>query len=168
MIKTNLANRTNMRMFQKITERNKTILNKPLDSDMIYYSELYEWYTNNAFRSFSLKFVTDQCIYYRTDSKEYKVQTGNYMLACRNSGARAYFNNKTLVKSICIDIYPKTMAETFTVLTSKNGDLDNYLSGYFKYPEFFESISPVQTTAIGSKLQGLLSLIETEGDVPIK
>jgi hypothetical protein len=54
-----------MQVFEKITDQNKTSLNKKFDSDVIYYFELNEWYTTNAFRSFSLKFVIDACIYYK-------------------------------------------------------------------------------------------------------
>ena len=154
-----------MRMFEKITEHNKSILNKPLDSDMIYYSELNEWYTNNAFRSFSLKFVVDECIYYKKDEKEYAVKANTYMTACKYSDVKAY--NKNPIKSICIDVCPRTVAETFTVITSKNEDLDNYLSGYFKYPEFLESIHSIQTTSIGHKLQRLLRTIESGNNLTL-
>jgi len=148
-----------MRMFEKITEHNKTSLNKPLDSDMIYYSELQEWYTTNAFRSFSLKFVIDECIYYKVDGKEHAVKANTYMTACKYSDVQAY--NKLPIKSICIDICPQTVAETFTVLTSKNEDFDSYLSGYFKHPEFFESIHSVYNTSIGIRLLQLRSLIQS-------
>ena len=146
-----------MQMFERITEHNKSSLNKPLDSDMIYYSELSEWHTGNAFRSFSLKFVIDECIYYKKGKKEYAVKANTYLTACKYSDVQAY--NLFPIKSICIDICPRTVAETFTVLTSKNEDFDNYLSGYFKSPEFFESIHSVYNTSIGNKLQQLLYLI---------
>ena len=57
-------------MLERITESNKNSLNKPSDTDKIYYSELKEWYTTNAFRSFSLKYVLEECIYYKKDGKE--------------------------------------------------------------------------------------------------
>ena len=154
-----------MRMFEKITEANKTSLNKPLDSDMIYYSELKNWDTTNAFRSFSLKFVVEQCIYYKKDGREYAVNANTYMTACKCPDVKAY--NRLPVKSICIDICPKTMAEAFTILTSKNEDLDNYLAGYFKYPDFFESIHCVDNTSIGKKLQSLLFLIQAGSSIPV-
>lgn len=154
-----------MRMFERITEANKTLLNKPLDSDMIYYSELKDWYTTNAFRSFSVKFVVEQCIYYKKDGREYAVNANTYMTTCKCSGVKAY--NNFPVKSICIDICPQTMAEAFTILTSKNEDLDNYLAGYFKYPHFFESIHPIAVTSIGKKLQSLLYLIQTGSNISV-
>ena len=152
-------------MFQRITENNKSTLNKPLDTDMIYYSELQEWYTNNAFRSFSLKFVIDHCIYYKKNSKEYAVVAGTYLTACKYSEVKAY--NRLPIKSICIDLCPQTVSEAFTVLTSRDDDFDTFLAGYFKYPEFFESINSIYSTSIGKKLQGLLHTINTEDDVHV-
>lgn len=154
-----------MSMFEKIAESNKTSLNKPLDSDMIYYSELKDWYTTNAFRSFSIKFVVEQCIYYKKDGREYAVNANTYMTACKYSGVKAY--NKFPIKSICIDICPQTMAEAFTILTSKNEDLDNYLAGYFRHPDFFESIHPIAVTSIGKKLQSLLCRIQGGSNISV-
>jgi AraC-like DNA-binding protein len=147
-------------MFQKITESNKLVLNKPTEIDMIYYSELDEWYTNNAFRSFSVKYVVNNCIYYRIDGKEHAVKAGTYMTACKYDHVYAY--NKLPIKSICIDICPNTVLETFTVLTSRHDDFDNFLSGHFKYPGFYESMHAVSNTSIGAKLQHLLTRIEHE------
>jgi AraC-like DNA-binding protein len=65
-----------------------------------------------------------------------------------------------MVKSICIDICPDTVAEAFTVLTAQgNHDFDNYLAGYFKAPEFFEAVCPVNAAQFGSQLNGLVTAI---------
>jgi hypothetical protein len=143
-------------MFQRISEKNKFSLNKPSDTDKIYYSELQEWHTNNAFRSFSLKFVLEECIYYKKHNKEYAVNANTYLTACKYDNVSAY--NKKPIRSICIDICPKTMAETFTVLTSRNEDLDANLNSYFKYPEFLESVHPVQGSPAGKNFYTWLTL----------
>lgn len=137
-------------MFERITENNKFFLDKPTGKDTIYYSELQEWQTTNAFRSFSLKFVIDECIYYRKDKKEYPVKANTYLTACKYNNVKAY-NNKP-IKSICIDLCPKTVAETFTVLTSKNEDFDANFNNYFIYPEFLENIRSAHETFVGQKL----------------
>lgn len=126
-------------MLERITERNKQSLNKPSGTDKIYYSELQQWYTTNAFRSFSLKFVIEECIYYNKEGKEYPVKANTYMTACKYSDVKAY--NYKPIKSICIDICPNTIADAFTVLTSKNEDFDAYLHSYFAYPEFMEAFA---------------------------
>jgi AraC family transcriptional regulator len=146
-------------MFERINEKNKFSLNKPSDTDKIYYSELQDWYTVNSFRSFSIKFVLEECIYYKKDSKEYAVNANTYLTACKYDNVNAY--NKKPIRSICIDICPKTVAETFTVLTTRNEDLDANLNNYFKYPEFLESIHPAQETPVGEKLLQLKYLIQS-------
>jgi AraC-like DNA-binding protein len=146
--------------FHTITEENKFTLNKPSDSDVVYYSELNEWFTRNAFRSFSLKYVIDRCIWYKVGNKEHAVSKDNFLLACKQPDVSAYFESKTTVKSICIDICPATVAEAFTVLTAQdNHDFDNYLAGYFKTPEFFEAVCPVKDSNFGDKLNDLVTYI---------
>jgi AraC family transcriptional regulator len=146
--------------FHTITEANKLSLDKPSDSDVVYYSELNDWFTHNAFRSFSLKYVVDRCIYYKVGNKEHVVPEGNFLLACKQPDVSAYFDSKMAVKSICIDICPATVAEAFTVLTAQNDhDFDNYLAGYFKIPEFFESVCPVHAAPFGNKLNELVAAI---------
>jgi AraC family transcriptional regulator len=150
-------------MFERINESNKFSLNKPSDSDKIYYSELQEWHTTNAFRSFSLKFVLEECIYYKKDNKEYAVKANTYLTACKYNNVTAY--NKEPIRSICIDICPKTVAETFTVLTSRDEDLDANLNSYFKQPEFLETIRPAQGTAVGEKLLQLAYMIQSHSSI---
>lgn len=146
--------------FQTITEQNKLTLNKPLDSDVVYYSELNEWYTRNAFRSFSLKYVIDRCIWYKVGNKEHAVNKDNFLLACKQPDVTAYFDSRTAVKSICIDICPATVAEAFTVLTAQdNHQFDNYLAGYFKTPEFFEAVCPINGSQFNNKLNDLVAFI---------
>src|SRR4051794_10638002 len=93
-----------------INEVNKLTLNKPANTDRVYYSELLEWFTNNAFRSFSIKFVVQGTIWYRCHNKEYRVQQDHFLLASKQGGAQAYFDSRQPVKSICIDICPSSLA----------------------------------------------------------
>ena len=150
--------------FQTITEENKLTLNKSADTDQVYYSELNEWFTCNAFRSFSLKYVVNQCIHYKVGNKEHSVASGNFLLACKQPHVKAYFDSRPIVKSICIDICPATVAEAFTIISAKQDhNFDNYLDRYFSYPEFFEAVYPVQSSSFGQKLNELVGHIR-EGD----
>lgn len=148
-----------MGCFKTIHEGNKLSLNKLLDTDMIYYSELNEWHTDNAFRSLSVKFVLEQSIYYKAGSKEYKVDAGHYLLAPKQPGVKAYFHTATPVKSICIDICPRSFGEAAQVLLSQSDDLDSHVGSYFHYPEFCEHISPLDNSPLGTQLQSMLPLI---------
>jgi len=148
------------RYFRTITEENKLSLNKPVDTDVVYYSELNEWFTINAFRSFSLKYVVDKCIYYKIANKELQINSGNLLLACKQPHVKAYFDSSATVKSICIDVCPDTVAEAFSILTTRNDHVfDNYLAGYFKHPTFFESVAPANSTQFSQKLSQLLHSI---------
>jgi AraC-like DNA-binding protein len=121
---------------------------------------LNEWFTVNAFRSFSLKYVVDHCIYYKVGNKEFTINSGNLLLACKQPHVKAYFDSSSIVKSICIDVCPDTVAEAFKILTArKDLDFDNYLAGYFQHPIFFESVAPVNTTLFANKLNHLLNAI---------
>jgi AraC family transcriptional regulator len=145
-------------VFKQISESNKHLLEQPAGIDIIYYSELREWYSNNAFRSFSVKYVIEHDVYYKAGKKEFRVTPGQYLLACRQPDVKAYFNWRTPAKAFCIDINPATMQETFSVLMDENDQLEDYLSGYFRSPEFFESINPAGTTGVGRFLQQLHQL----------
>jgi AraC-like DNA-binding protein len=146
--------------YNTITEENKFTLNKPADTDVLYYSELNEWFTGNAFRSFSLKYVLDQRIHYKVGNREHVVASGNFLLACKQPYVKAYFDSKEMVKSICIDICPATVAEAFSVISAgKDCQFDNYLDHYFSYPEFFEAVYPVHSSSFGKKLEQLVEFI---------
>ena len=146
--------------FHTITEENKLTLNKASDLDVVYYSELNNWFTRNAIRSFSLKYVVDRCIYYKVGNKEHAVSAGNFLLACKQPNVNAYFESKQVVKSVCIDICPATVAEAFTVLSAQQDhNFDNYLAGYFKTPEFFETVCPAGAAPFGRKLEDLAAAI---------
>lgn len=146
--------------FNTITEKNKLTLNKGGDCNAVYYSELNEWFTSNAFRSFSMKYVIDKCIYYKVGNREHEVKGGSFLLACRQPFVKAYFESKEIVKSICIDVSSATVAEAFTVMSARQDhNFDNYLANYFRYPEFFESVCPVGSSQFKNKLDSLVTMV---------
>jgi AraC-like DNA-binding protein len=150
-----------MRYVHLINEQNKLSLNKPADTDRIYYSELTEWFTNNAFRSFSVKYVVEGAITYRCGQKEYKVEKDHFLLTSKQPFVKAYFESRQPVKSICIDICPSSIAETFSVLHHKEEyNLDNYMTGYFECPYFFEQVYNTERTRLGMQLKQLSNALK--------
>lgn len=133
-----------------INEQNKLALNKPSDADKVYYSELNEWYTNNAFRSFSIKMVVQGTIYYHCRNREFVVPENHFLITSKQPHAKAFFDSKHLVKSICIDICPRSIEEAFTLL--HDDDPDELLAGYFLHPYFFEKVYPVEGSLFAEKL----------------
>jgi len=152
-----------------INERNKLALNKPANTDQVYYSELKEWYTGNAFRSFSVKYVLEGTIYYRCGSKEYAVQKDHFLLSSKQPDVRAYFDSDNQVKSICIDICPQSVDDAFTVIGSENNSKpDDYAAGYFQHPHFYEQVHSVAASQAGSQLKALAKKIYQSPGTPFE
>lgn len=123
--------------FKKIDEENKLLMDKPSGCDMIYYSELNEWFTNNAFRNFSVKYVIDGTIHYKGHAFSYPVKKNEILIAQKQPGIIAQFDSlKNKTKSICIDISPESINEVFTCLIAeKPGDLVEELISH-RYKNF--------------------------------
>ena len=144
-----------------INEQNKFSLNKPADADRVYYSELVEWFTNNAFRSFSIKYVVEGAISYRCGNKEYNVQKDQFLLTSKQPYVKAYFDSRQPVKSICIDICPSSIDAAFAVLNAKEDhNLENYMAGYFEHPHFFEKIYNTGNSQLSLQLKHLVSALK--------
>ena len=103
----------------RIDESNKLSLNKPHESNRVYYSELKRWYTNNAFRSFSLKYVLEGKITYEADTQVHEVNTGSFLIADKRENTKAFFESEKLTKSICVDISTNIVSEAATVMAAK-------------------------------------------------
>lgn len=146
-----------------ITEETKNSLNKPHESNRVYYSELNQWFTRNAFRSFSMKYVINGSIHYQTDHHMFNVEAGSFLLAEKRENVQAFFESADITKSICVDINSETISEAATIMSSKeNFDFDNYLDRRFQNPIIFEQIYSVQRTLIGEKLKQLTQLTQNE------
>src|SRR5258706_16466269 len=110
----------------RITEENKFTLNRPHESNRIYYSELNKWDTKNAFRSFSLKYVLEGKIDYETEGQEYNVQSNSYLVANKREEVAAHFESDKPTRSICIDIRTDIISEAATVMSAKEDfDFEN-------------------------------------------
>jgi AraC family transcriptional regulator len=145
--------------FSRITDENKIELSRPAHTDMINYCELNEWYGTNSFRSFGIKYVIENFIYYKVDKKEHLLKTGDFMLACEKPYVKSYFESAKATRDLCININNETVKEVFTILLAKEDyRFDDYLAKYFKNPVFFESVCPVKSApALNQKLQQLVA-----------
>ena len=137
----------------RITEQNKHALNKPHESNRIYYSELNKWDTGNAFRSFSLKYVLDGVINYQSGDQRYEVNGGSFLAANKRDDVTAYFQSEKLTRSICIDISTDIVSEAATVMAAReNFDFENYLDRYFKDGVVCANIRSAAGNPLGEKL----------------
>jgi len=145
-----------MSLIQYINEANKETLNKPVNTDQVYYSELKEWFTINAFRSLSIKYVLDGSIYYKMDRNEYRVQKDHFLLATKQPDVKAYFSNKITTKSLCIDICEDSLNDAFAVLSNEQkNEITDYTPDYMKQPYFIENVYPASESLLGKRLRAL-------------
>ena len=149
--------------FKKINEQNKFSLCKPNDCNTVYYSELTQFQTINAFRNFSIKYVLDQKIDIKIGARLFTVPSGWFMLGNKQPCVKASSASDRMIKSICIDINIATLAEAFAVLSAKEDpDLDNFSANYFTSPSFFENMYKDDASPLGVKLKALASQIKAD------
>jgi len=154
-----------MNTVQCINEFNKEKLNKPANSDQVYYSELNEWFTTNAFRSFGIKYVLKGSIYYKVNKKEYKVTGDNFLIVTKQPYVTACFNSKDVVKSMCIDICDETIEHALSTLSNEQkGEITDYDSNYLRYPNFSETIYSLQKNSFSGQLIKLAALLNDSAE----
>ncbi len=120
----------------------------------IYYSELNQYYSENAFRKICVKFPLSGTIHYKTEQQEIDLSPNSFFVTCKQQG-KVYFDSDNPVRSICIDINEEVLAEAFNLLDGENIDLDNFQAGYFKSTDFFENVYPVKGSALGATLTSI-------------
>jgi len=155
--------------FIKIDEDNKLTMNKPSDCNMVYYSELNEWYTNNAFRNFSLKYVMEGAIQYKGGGFNYIVKKDELLISERQPGVIAQFGSaRSSTKSICVDISPETINEVYTCLCTKTpGDfMDGLYYRSFRDFQFDTELLSVNDFDGKVLLQKLAAAISATGCSP--
>src|SRR5580698_8330514 len=75
-----------------ITEGNKLALDfGHHEEDVVYYSELNEWETTNAYRNFSVKFLIDGHTDYKTSDREFRLNANSLLFATKQPGVSSSF-----------------------------------------------------------------------------
>lgn len=121
----------------------------------IYYCELKQYYSENVFRNFSIKYTVEGAAHYHTNNEQYRLLP-NYFLLSSKQPCKGIVDSKTVTRNISIDISQDTMAEIFTVLSSQgNIDLENLQAEHFFSPDFFENIYPADNCPLGILLSSL-------------
>ncbi|MBK9983000.1 MAG: helix-turn-helix transcriptional regulator [Saprospiraceae bacterium] len=121
----------------------------------IYYCELNQYYSDNVFRNFSIKFTMEGVVQYRTEKEKYAL-TPNYFLLSSKQPCECIVDSKPLMRNISIDIDPVTFGEVFTWMSSgKDIDLENFRAEHFSSPDFFENVYPIRYSELGNHLLSL-------------
>lgn len=126
-------------MFNRISKENFGKIQLPKQSSLVNYSCFKELETDMLFRSFSIKYVIEGCEKYRIYGNQFKIQTGEYLLANNFSGGHLIIDNPTMVKGMCIDIAPSILTEVVNGIkrpdvTECNSDVERYFTTSF-FPE---------------------------------
>lgn len=138
--------------FQHLTKGTQRVVD---GCSRIYYSELNQYQSDNAFRNFSIKLPVEGVVHYRTCNQSFDLDPDHFLLISKQPG-KVFFDSGTVVKSICIDINEQAFAEAFTVLSAcKDISLDNLQAGYFSNPDFFEYAYPVKNDSLGMALSSI-------------
>jgi AraC-like DNA-binding protein len=127
----------------------------------IYYSELNQYYSNNAFRNFSIKLPVQGVVNYKTDEQDFSIFPGQFLLISKQPG-KVFFDSSLLVKSICIDINEKTFSEACSVLSNNKLNLDNLEAGYFNSALFFENVYTLQSDTLSKQLSFIIQAVQHE------
>lgn len=121
----------------------------------VYYCELNQYYSDNVFRNFSIKYTMEGVVGYHTAKEKYAL-TPNYFLLSSKQPCACIVDSKPVTRNISIDIDQVTLEEVFTYLSSKKDiDLDNFQAAHFASPDFFENVYPVGFSSLGHQLFSL-------------
>lgn len=117
-------------------------------------------YFPNVVNSYSIKLSLAGTEYYKINKKEFAVPEMKYLTATTPCDSLGYFESKTIVKGLCIDIDISLINQAYQVLSSGGViNLDDTLPGYFNSKNFFSSVYPVGSTELGRKLIDINSKI---------
>jgi AraC-like DNA-binding protein len=142
--------------FQELTESTTRILD---GANRVYYCEGYRYYSENAFRTISIKLPLTGSLYYKTEKHSLELHTGQLLVTCKQPG-KAFFDNDTPVRSICVDINEHTFAEALECFMLNNGGNDFLQPGYFRNPYAFWNTYQLKDSLLKDELHEIVSAIK--------
>src|SRR5262245_3274070 len=83
----------------------------------MYLCELNQYYCENVFRNFSIKYTMEGEVHYRTEKEDY-ILAPNYFLLSSKQPCECVVDSKTITRNISIDISQNTLGEVFTLFES--------------------------------------------------
>lgn len=126
----------------------------PVNSNLVNFSVLKEFYSPIGFRSFSIKYVVQGHEKYKVNGNDFHVRTGDYLLANAFCEGSVEIDSKQEVTGICIDVSPTLLsAVVASYLSPDSPDPDIGLDRFFNSPEFLEDIHRASETQLGRSLR---------------
>lgn len=145
-----------------ITPETASALEKPVDANIMYFSNFNGAYIENIFRNFSIKYCLSGQMHYQINKRNIEVPQDHFFIANKQPGGVGYAYPNEPGKRLCIDINQKTVNEAWLVYTMGNPDFDNILCGQFSEPIFFENVYRSSHNVLGGWVRKLVSRISTD------
>jgi AraC family transcriptional regulator len=131
------------------------ITGKPLEvnNNFIDFSAHKEYYTPIKAKGFSIKHVVEGMERYTLNGQKYHVGTGSYLLSNETNEGFAEIESETLVKGICINIYPELLTEMVASYCCPDTAFPEKAFGqFFTSAHFLENQYAAQDTQLGQLL----------------
>lgn len=150
----------NSKYFFHLTDESLRLPRKTRSENFISLSELKAAYFPNVVNSYSIKLSLEGTEYYKINKKEFAVPEMKYLTAASPCDSLGYFESKSIVKGLCIDIDLNLIKQAYQVLSSDGAlNLDDTFLGYFNSKNFFSNVYPVGSSELGRKLIDINSKI---------
>lgn len=125
------------------------------------YSVLKQFHSANNFRNFSVKYVIDGTEHYQVNGANFKVTSGQYLLAGCGSKGSATVDNPEFVRGICVDLAPEIIYEVASnSLFASSTAHTSHLAKLFDFDYFPENKYAAKNTHLGNFLMQLQSEIK--------
>lgn len=128
------------------------------------YSELSNFYHENPYRSFSIKYVAEGSETYVANGVHYKVQAGEYLLANNFTEGSIQVKENQFAKGICIDLSNDMIAEVLAQGAHHDIEQELILSNFFNSNLFVENKYHGSFTRLGKKLHHLNTFIQLNNE----
>lgn len=112
----------------------------PKDSNLVNFSLLKQVDGPVSFRSFSIKYVLEGCEWYTVNGKEYRIGSGQYLLANNFCQGEGIIDSREIVTGLCIDVSSQMISEAVAShLTPDSPFPDLSLDTFFTTDAFLEN-----------------------------
>ena len=124
------------------------------------YSVLKQFYSKNCFHNFSIKYVVEGTEHYHVNGVDFKIESGQYLLAGMHSSGIVTVDSDKNVKGLCIDLTPEIISAVASTYFEPQAALpESYFDTFFSASDFPENKYHIQTTQLGKFLNQLQSHI---------
>ena len=147
------SNNLQLKVYDMLTDRHAINQAVSTNNNITVYSCLQQIESNFINNNFAIKYVINGTEQYKTNAKNYSVNTGEYLLLNQTSNVNVHINSKTNVVGLCINLQPQLLKDAVNYYTNANNlscaiDLNNF----FSPNNFLDQKYKAKHTLLGSHL----------------